>query len=143
MYRICNPSTRFPFFAHEICQSLSVLKLVWTLDPTVIRKVTLSFTPYDLFQWYLQSKEILIKSQYEIWNSAFNAQGSSEIWNSVFNAQGSSEIWNSVFNVQGSKLTIVVVQVGAVKIYVAAVEALKKRGKTWWNSVYHPNWWKN
>jgi len=35
--------------------------------------------------------------------------------------------WNSVFNAKGSKVIIIVVQVGAVKIYVAAVEALKKR----------------
>jgi hypothetical protein len=32
----------------------------------VIRKVTLSFTPYPLFQWYPQSKEIFIKSHYEM-----------------------------------------------------------------------------
>jgi hypothetical protein len=32
--------------------------------------------------------------------------------------------WNSVFNAQGSR---VIVQVGAVKIYVAAVEALWKK----------------
>jgi len=35
--------------------------------------------------------------------------------------------WNSALNAQGSRLIIVVVQVGAVKIYVAAVEALRKR----------------
>jgi hypothetical protein len=35
---------------------------------------------------------------------------------------------NSEFNAQGSKLIIVVVHVGAVKIYVAAVEALRKEG---------------
>jgi len=35
--------------------------------------------------------------------------------------------WNSAFNAQGSRLIIVVVQVGAVKIYVAAVEALRKK----------------
>jgi hypothetical protein len=34
--------------------------------------------------------------------------------------------WNSAFNAQGSRLIIVVVQVGAVKIYVAAVQALRK-----------------
>jgi len=34
--------------------------------------------------------------------------------------------WNSAFNAKGSRVIIVVVQVGAVKIYVAAVEALKK-----------------
>jgi hypothetical protein len=34
---------------------------------------------------------------------------------------------NSAFNAQGSRVTIVVVQVGAVKIYAAAVEALRKK----------------
>jgi hypothetical protein len=32
----------------------------------------------------------------------------------------------SAFNAQGSRVIIVLVQVGAVKIYVAAVEALRK-----------------
>jgi hypothetical protein len=31
-----------------------------------------------------------------------------------------------IINAQGSRIIIVIVQVGAVKIYVAAVEALKK-----------------
>jgi len=35
--------------------------------------------------------------------------------------------WNLTFNTQGSRVTIVVVQVGAVKIYVIAVKALKKK----------------
>jgi hypothetical protein len=68
----------------------------------VMCKVTLCFTPissafgpYPLFQWYPQSKEILLNLGMKWWNSAFNAQGSNVI--------------------------IVVVQVGAVKIYVAAV----------------------
>jgi hypothetical protein len=34
---------------------------------------------------------------------------------------------NSAFNAQGSRVIIVVVQVGAVKIYVAALEASGKR----------------
>jgi hypothetical protein len=34
---------------------------------------------------------------------------------------------NSAFNAQGCRLAIVVVQVRAVKIYVAAVEALRKK----------------
>ncbi len=34
---------------------------------------------------------------------------------------------NLAFNAQGSRLLIVVVQVRAVKIYVAAVEALRKK----------------
>jgi hypothetical protein len=36
----------------------------------------------------------------------------------------------SAFNAQGSRGIIVPVQVGAVKIYVAAVEALRKKEKT-------------
>jgi len=35
--------------------------------------------------------------------------------------------WKSAFNAQGSKLIIVALQVGAVKIYAARVEALKKK----------------
>jgi len=34
---------------------------------------------------------------------------------------------NSAFNAQGSGVIIIVVQVGAVKIYVAVVEALTKK----------------
>jgi hypothetical protein len=34
--------------------------------------------------------------------------------------------WNSTFNAQGSRVIIIIVQVGAVKIYVAAVKALEK-----------------
>jgi hypothetical protein len=67
----------------------------------VICKVTLSFTPYPLFQWYGQRKEILLNLSMKCWNSTFNAQG--------------------------SKVIIVVVQVGAVQINVAAVEALRKK----------------
>ncbi len=58
-----------------------------------------AFTHYPLFQWYPQSKEILLNLSMKCWNSAFNAQG--------------------------SRVIIVVVQVGAVKIFVAAVEALR------------------
>ncbi len=35
--------------------------------------------------------------------------------------------WNSAFNAQGSRGTTVAVRVGVVKIYVAAVEALRKK----------------
>jgi hypothetical protein len=34
--------------------------------------------------------------------------------------------WNSAFNAQGSRVIIAIVQVGAVKIYVPAVQALGK-----------------
>ncbi len=32
----------------------------------VILKVTISLTPYPLFQWFLQSKILKLKSQYEM-----------------------------------------------------------------------------
>jgi len=35
--------------------------------------------------------------------------------------------WNSASNAQGSRVILVVLQVGALKIYVAAVEALRKK----------------
>jgi hypothetical protein len=35
--------------------------------------------------------------------------------------------WNSAFNVRGSRPITVVVHLGAVKIYVTAVEALRKK----------------
>ncbi len=35
--------------------------------------------------------------------------------------------WNSAFNAQGTRVIIVVVHVEAMKIYVAAVEALRKK----------------
>jgi hypothetical protein len=35
--------------------------------------------------------------------------------------------WNSAFNAQGPRLIRVVIQLGAVKIYAAAVEALRKK----------------
>ncbi len=57
--------------------------------------------PYTLFQWYPQSKDILLNLSMKCCNSAFNAQG--------------------------SRLIIVIVQVGAVKIYVAAMEVLRKK----------------
>jgi len=59
-----------------------------------------AFTPYMLFQWYPQSKDILLSLGMKCWNSASNAQG--------------------------SRLIIVVVQVRVMKIYVAAVEALRR-----------------
>jgi hypothetical protein len=50
------------------------------------------FTPYPLFQWYPQSKEILLNLSMKCWNSTADAQG--------------------------LRVIIVVVQAGAVKIYV-------------------------
>jgi hypothetical protein len=53
--------------------------------------------PYPLFQWYPQSKEILLN------------------------------LGMKCVNAQGSRVIILVVQVGAVKIYVAVVQALRKK----------------
>jgi len=46
---------------------------------------------------------------------------------SVRSIKSSMKCWNSVFNTQGSRLIIVPVQVGAMKICVVAVEALKTK----------------
>jgi hypothetical protein len=51
---------------------------------------------------------------------------------------------NSAFNARGSSVIIVVVQVGAVKKYVGAMEReprKKERGDE--TSVYYQNWWNN
>jgi len=53
----------------------------------------------------------------------------------------SMKYWNSAFNARGSRLSILVVQFGAAKIYVAASGGAEEKGKTGWNSVYHQNWW--
>jgi len=60
-----------------------------------------AFTPYPLFQWYPQSNHILLNLSMKCGNSALNAQG--------------------------LKVIIVVVQVGVLKIYVAAVQVLRKK----------------
>ncbi len=66
-----------------------------------ICKVILSFTPHPLFEWYPQSNEIILNLSMKCWNSAFNAQR--------------------------LRVIIINVQVGAVKIYVAAVDTLGKK----------------
>jgi hypothetical protein len=81
----------------------------------VIHKVIVWIHP--LFQWYPQSKEILLNLSLKRWNSAFNAQG--------------------------SRLIIVIVQVRAVKIYVLAVEALRKKERGDETQFTTQNWWKN
>jgi hypothetical protein len=112
-------STQFPLSQIMrilyLSQEIIILELS-VKSPSVAPLISSAFTPYPLFQWYPQSKEILLNLGMKCWNSAFNAQG--------------------------SRVIIVVAQVGPVKIYVAAVEALRKRAKTGWTSVYHQNWWK-
>ncbi len=81
---------------------------IFFIHSKVVLKITLFLgllpslppTQNPLFQWYLESKEFLLNLGMKFWNSAFNAQG--------------------------SRVIIVMVQVGAVKIYVAAVEELRK-----------------
>jgi hypothetical protein len=92
------------FHRDKMSKQLCLIWPVTVIGPhadRVICKVTLCFTLYPLFQWSLQSKEILLNLGMKCWNLAFNAQG--------------------------LRVSIVVVQVGAVKIYVAAVQALRKK----------------
>ncbi len=47
-----------------------------------------------------------------------------------------TKCWISAFNAQGSRGIIVAVQVGAVKMYVAEVEALRKNESRWkWGTI--------
>jgi hypothetical protein len=48
--------------------------------------------------------------------------------------QLSTNCWNSAFNAGGSRLIIVVVQLGAVKIYVSSSGGAHGKGKTGWNT---------
>ncbi len=89
------------FWMHELWSVTTnqVVELKWPYLHPVFGP---PFTPYPLFQWYLQSKDILINLSMKCWNSAFN-------------------------NAQGSRLFTVVVQLWTVKIYVTAVEAFRKK----------------
>ncbi len=70
-------------------------------SPSVSPPISFAFAPYPLFQWYPQSKENLLNLGMKCWNSAFNGQG--------------------------SRVIIVIVQVSEVKIYVAAMQALRRK----------------
>jgi nicotinamide riboside transporter PnuC len=85
-------------------------------SPSLSPPIPSAFTPYPLFQWYPQNKETWLNLSMKCWYSAFNAQG--------------------------SRVIIIVVQVGAVKIYVAIVEALgkKERGDET-QFTNKTNWW--
>jgi hypothetical protein len=92
---------RFYLILHLWGDDGHLISSVQNVDIQVICKVTLCFTPYTLFGWYPQSKEILLNLSVKSWYSAFN--------------------------VQRSRVIMLVVQVRAVKIYVIAVEALRKK----------------
>ncbi len=73
----------------------------------------------------------MLKLSAKCWISVWNAQ------NSLRNAESQYEMlklttkcWIPAFSAHGTRRIIVAVQVGAVKIYVAAVEALRKKRKT-------------
>jgi len=106
------------FIVHEFRRDqfhiLTTLEL-WVKSPYLHPVFGPAFTPiYPLFQWYPQSEKILLNLSMKCWNSAFNAQG--------------------------SRVIIVVVQVGTVKIYMyQPVEALRKKERQDKSSVYHKN----
>jgi hypothetical protein len=74
-----SPNQNFTRFGHKNEKNSEIfVELSKNQDSQlikVIHKVTLSFTPYPLFQWYPQSEEILLNLNMKCWNSAFNARG--------------------------------------------------------------------
>jgi len=111
LFQTSNPSIMSIFLL--ILQSYSLSLYIYiNIDKNLIdlsvKSSSLSphplwFHPYPFFQWYSQSREVLLNLSMKCWNLAFNAQG-----------------W---------RVIIVVVQVRAVKIFVAAVEVLRKKGR--------------
>jgi len=86
--------------ASNSLNSLYTVKL-FVKSPSLSPPILFAVTPYPRFEWYPQSKEILLNLSMKCWNWAFNAQG-----------------W---------RVIIIVVQVGAVKTYVALVKALREK----------------
>jgi hypothetical protein len=90
-------------FLHLHKASVNVFGRV-SVNTKIICEVTLSLSllsPKPCFQGYPLSKEIWLNLGMKCWNSALSAEG--------------------------SRLNIVALQVGAVKIHAATVEALKKK----------------
>jgi len=86
----------------QVCLQVTISIVEYSVkSPSVSPPISSAFAPYPLFRWYPQSKENLLNLDMKCWNSALHAQG--------------------------SRLIRVVVQVPAVKIYVAAVQALRKK----------------
>ncbi len=75
---INSAATKFcrdPMYSNNMTSKYGNFRISFLIR--VIPKVfTLSFTPIPLFQWYPQSKDILLNLHMKCWNSAFNAQGS-------------------------------------------------------------------
>jgi hypothetical protein len=92
---------------------ISYLVEIHNLNNKVIHKITLSFTPYPLFQWYPQGKEILLNLRMKCWVSWFNAQGSR-----------------------------VIIVVRSSENICSSSGSAQEKENTRWNSVYHQNWWK-
>jgi hypothetical protein len=90
------------FFSHDGRRFLNFfsLTIVWVVTSPCLSLGLLS-PPIPSFQWYVQSKEILLNLSMKCWNSPFTAEG--------------------------SRVIIVVAEVGSVKIYVTWAEVLNKK----------------
>jgi hypothetical protein len=99
-------SKPYPFNLHSLLTPYTHWKGILTIklfviSPSLSPPIPSAFTPYPVFQCYPQNKKFLLNL--------------------------STKCWNSAFNMQDSRLIIVVVQIWAVKKYVAAMEALRKK----------------
>jgi hypothetical protein len=48
---------------------ITIVEYKYAIFKLSVKSLSLSFTPYPLFQWYLQSNEILWNLSMKCWNS--------------------------------------------------------------------------
>jgi hypothetical protein len=108
-----QPKSEFSFLKNQTHNWIPDIIFVWKKNqhrncssiselsvksPSVSPPISSSFAADPLFHWYPQSKEVLLNLSMKCWNSIINAQS----------------------------LRVIIAVVGAVKIYVTAVQALRK-----------------
>jgi hypothetical protein len=69
-------TTHPPTKTKAVLEGIKVMcKVTFSFHPLFL----FAFTPYPLFDWYSQRKEILLNLSTKCWNSAFNAQQGSRV----------------------------------------------------------------
>jgi hypothetical protein len=100
-------------YMHRCC--LLELSIKWTCLHPVFGP---PFTPYSLFQWNPQSKDILLNLSMKHCNSEWNAQTQHLM----------HKVWDSSCTVRSSE-------------NIRSSGNFQEKGKKGWNSVCYQNWW--